>query len=189
MLYGVTTWMADAVTAKSGSKDGTGSVTTSESTTDNLLSAVLHHDLRHDMRRASQVNRYPRRFDAGFAGARAAVASGELGWLHTVRSTTLDPAPPPSAYLAASGGIFRDCSVHDFDAIRWVTGQEVTEVYAAGGNRGENWIRDLHDVDTASLSSPSPTAPSRSSPTPATTHAGTTCGWNCTARRTAPPSG
>ena len=36
------------------------------------------------------------------------------------------------AYLAASGGIFRDCSVHDFDAIRWVTGQEVTEAYAAG---------------------------------------------------------
>lgn len=36
---------------------------------------------------------YPRRFNAGFAAARAAVASGELGWLHTVRSTTLDPGP------------------------------------------------------------------------------------------------
>src|SRR5918997_845745 len=70
---------------------------------------------------------YPRRFDPGFAAARAAVASGELGWLHTVRSTTLDPAPPPPAYLAVSGGIFRDCSVHDFDAIRWVTGREVVE--------------------------------------------------------------
>ena len=38
---------------------------------------------------------YPRRFDPGFAAARAAVESGELGWVHTVRSTTLDPAPPP----------------------------------------------------------------------------------------------
>ena len=62
--------------------------------------------------------------------------AGELGPLHTVRSTTLDPAPPPAAYIAASGGIFRDCSVHDFDIIRWVTGREVAEVYAVGGNRG-----------------------------------------------------
>jgi myo-inositol 2-dehydrogenase / D-chiro-inositol 1-dehydrogenase len=93
---------------------------------------------------------YPRRFDAAFRAARAAVAGGDLGWVHTIRSTTLDPAPPPRAYVAASGGIFRDCSVHDFDAVRWVTGQEVAEVYAAGGNRGADWFRDLHDADTAS---------------------------------------
>ena len=79
---------------------------------------------------------YPRRFDAAFAAAREAVASGSLGWLHTVRSTTLDPAPPPDDYVRASGGIFRDCSVHDFDAIRYVTGQEVVEVYATGSNQG-----------------------------------------------------
>jgi myo-inositol 2-dehydrogenase/D-chiro-inositol 1-dehydrogenase len=34
---------------------------------------------------------YPRRFDPGFAAAREALASGELGWLHTVRLTTLGP--------------------------------------------------------------------------------------------------
>jgi len=92
---------------------------------------------------------YPRRFDAGFVAAREALHSGDLGWLHTVRSTTLDPAPPPRDYAAVSGGIFRDCGVHDFDAVRWVTGREVVEVYATGGNRGEEWIRDLGDVDTA----------------------------------------
>jgi myo-inositol 2-dehydrogenase / D-chiro-inositol 1-dehydrogenase len=92
---------------------------------------------------------YPRRFDAGYAAARAAVASGELGWLHTVRATTLDPAPPPPAYVAVSGGIFRDCSVHDFDAIRWVTGREVVEVYAVGGNRGDTSFAEVGDVDTA----------------------------------------
>ncbi|MFE9312054.1 Gfo/Idh/MocA family oxidoreductase [Streptomyces sp. NPDC006706] len=91
---------------------------------------------------------YNRRFDAGFAAARAAVRAGELGRLHTVRSTTLDPAPPPAAYIAASGGIFRDCSVHDFDIIRWVTGREVTEVYAVGGNRGADYIREAGDADT-----------------------------------------
>ncbi|MDT0473277.1 Gfo/Idh/MocA family oxidoreductase [Streptomyces sp. DSM 41014] len=91
---------------------------------------------------------YNRRFDAGFVAARAAVRAGELGELHTVRSTTLDPAPPPAAYIAASGGIFRDCSVHDFDIIRWVTGREVTEVYAVGGNRGAEYIAEAGDADT-----------------------------------------
>jgi myo-inositol 2-dehydrogenase/D-chiro-inositol 1-dehydrogenase len=93
---------------------------------------------------------YPRRFDPAFAAARAAVADGDLGVVHTVRSTTLDPAPPPRAYLAASGGIFRDCAVHDFDAVRWVTGQEVTEVYAAGTNQDAEWFGELGDVHTAS---------------------------------------
>jgi myo-inositol 2-dehydrogenase / D-chiro-inositol 1-dehydrogenase len=91
---------------------------------------------------------YQRRFDAAFQAARAAVTGGELGWLHTVRATTLDPAPPPAAYVAVSGGIFRDCSVHDFDIIRWVTGHEVTEVYAVGGNRGADYIKEAGDADT-----------------------------------------
>ncbi len=92
---------------------------------------------------------YPRRFDSAFQAARDAVASGELGWLHTVRSTTLDPAPPPAAYVAVSGGIFRDCSVHDFDAVRWVTGREVVEAYATGSNKGAAYFADETDVDTA----------------------------------------
>ena len=89
---------------------------------------------------------YPRRFDTGFAAVRQAIASGELGWVHTVRSTTLDPAPPPPGYLAVSGGIFRDCSIHDFDAVRWVTGREVIEVYATGSDRGDPVFADLGDV-------------------------------------------
>src|SRR4051812_45290375 len=92
---------------------------------------------------------YPRRFDAAFAAAREAVADGSLGWLHTVRSTTLDPAPPPDGYVRASGGIFRDCSVHDFDAVRFVTGQEVVEVYATGSNQGVPIFGEIGDVDTA----------------------------------------
>jgi myo-inositol 2-dehydrogenase/D-chiro-inositol 1-dehydrogenase len=77
------------------------------------------------------------------------VAAG-LPAVLTVRSTTLDPAPPPRAYLAESGGIFRDCAVHDYDAVRWVTGQEVTEVYAAGTNQDADWFGELDDVHTAS---------------------------------------
>jgi myo-inositol 2-dehydrogenase/D-chiro-inositol 1-dehydrogenase len=94
---------------------------------------------------------FQRRFDAGYRAARAAIASGELGWLHTLRATTLDPAPPPAEYIPRSGGLFRDCGVHDFDIIRWVTGHEVTEVYATGANRGEQFFVDAGDVDTAAI--------------------------------------
>jgi myo-inositol 2-dehydrogenase/D-chiro-inositol 1-dehydrogenase len=75
---------------------------------------------------------FQRRFDAGHGASREAVRSGSLGWLHTVRSTTFDRAPPPADHIRGSGGIYRDCAVHDFDAIRWVTGREVSEVYAVG---------------------------------------------------------
>jgi len=92
---------------------------------------------------------FQRRFDAGFAAARDAVRAGRVGWVHTMRAGTLDPAPPPPEYIQHSGGLFRDCCVHDIDAARWVTGREVTEVYAVGANRGADYFRDSGDVDTA----------------------------------------
>lgn len=93
---------------------------------------------------------YNRRFDPAIQAARAAVLRGELGTLHTVRSTTLDPAPPPEDYLRGSGGIFRDCAVHDFDTIRFVTGREVVEVYATGSTRGADVFAETGDASTAS---------------------------------------
>ncbi|WP_433630644.1 Gfo/Idh/MocA family protein [Nocardia sp. CA-120079] len=94
---------------------------------------------------------FQRRFDAGYRAARAAITSGSLGWLHTLRATTLDPSPPPAEYIPRSGGLFRDCGVHDFDIIRWVTGREVVEVYATGANRGEEFFSAAGDVDTAAV--------------------------------------
>jgi myo-inositol 2-dehydrogenase / D-chiro-inositol 1-dehydrogenase len=91
---------------------------------------------------------FQRRFDAGYAFAREQLANGTLGWLHTVRANTFDPAPPPAEYIATSGGFFRDCGVHDFDIIRWVTGREIAEVYAVGTNRGADFFRAAGDVDT-----------------------------------------
>ncbi|MEU8702238.1 Gfo/Idh/MocA family oxidoreductase [Streptomyces sp. NPDC048680] len=92
---------------------------------------------------------FQRRFDPGYIALRDAVAAGELGRLHTVRACTADPAPPPAGYLPTSGGIFRDCAVHDFDIVRWVTGREVVEVSATGANRGEPYFAAAGDVDTA----------------------------------------
>lgn len=91
---------------------------------------------------------FQRRFDSGYRRARDAVQSGELGELHQVRCTTHDEHPPTAAYVATSGGIFRDCSVHDFDALRFVTGREVVEVYATGGSKGERFFADADDNAT-----------------------------------------
>ena len=92
---------------------------------------------------------HQRRHDAGYREARRAYRAGELGWLHAVRAVTCDAAPPPVSFLATSGGLFRDCSVHDFDAVRWITGREVVEVYARGSNNGDPAIGAVGDVDSA----------------------------------------
>ncbi|MFJ1968590.1 Gfo/Idh/MocA family oxidoreductase [Streptomyces sp. NPDC087903] len=94
---------------------------------------------------------FQRRFDAGYRGAREAVGSGRLGRLHTVRAMTSDQAPPPAAYLTQSGGLYRDTLIHDFDVVRWVTGREVVDVFAAGSDAGPAMFRELGDVDTAAV--------------------------------------
>ncbi|MEV6479645.1 Gfo/Idh/MocA family oxidoreductase [Streptomyces sp. NPDC051576] len=92
---------------------------------------------------------FQRRFDKGYTGAREAVRSGRLGRLHTVRAMTSDQSPPPAAYLPISGGLYRDTLIHDFDMLRWVTGREVVDVYAAGSDAGPAMFREAGDVDTA----------------------------------------
>jgi len=92
---------------------------------------------------------FQRRFDVGYLAARDAVADGTLGTLLVVRAATHDPAPPAEAYIAVSGGIFRDLHIHDFDAVRYVTGEEIVEVFADGAVRETPWFERHGDVDTA----------------------------------------
>jgi myo-inositol 2-dehydrogenase/D-chiro-inositol 1-dehydrogenase len=92
---------------------------------------------------------FQRRFDAGYREARRALHAGELGLLHTLRAVTADRTPPHASYIPTSGGLFRDCSIHDFDILRWLTGREVVSVYAQGANRGEAFFREGDDVDTS----------------------------------------
>ena len=92
---------------------------------------------------------FNRRFDANFARVRQAVTSGEIGTPHLLHLVSRDPAPPPVAYVKASGGLFLDMTIHDFDMARFLIGDEVEEIYTSAAVRVDPEIGKAGDVDTA----------------------------------------
>lgn len=94
---------------------------------------------------------FQRRFDPAYVEAKRLLDTGELGTLYMVRLIAHDHTPPPDAYIPVSGGLFRDSSIHDFDAFRWITGQDVVEVYATGAVRNFPVFAQHDDVDTGAV--------------------------------------
>ena len=94
---------------------------------------------------------FMRRFDAGFVEMRRLVESGDLGDVYLVRAASHDHVPPHESYLDQSGSVYRDMHIHDFDAVRWLTGRDVVEVYAAGSVLVDEMLRRHGDVDMTAL--------------------------------------
>jgi len=92
---------------------------------------------------------FNRRFDPSMKRVHELVAAGELGTPHILRISSRDPAPPPISYIKVSGGIFLDMTIHDFDMARYVMGDEVDEIFTAGGVMVDPAIGEAGDVDTA----------------------------------------
>jgi len=92
---------------------------------------------------------FNRRFDPGFAKAQQSVKDGKIGIPHILKITSRDPEPPPAEYVAVSGGIFLDMTIHDFDMARFVLGSEVSEVYSKANVLVNSAIGEAGDVDTA----------------------------------------
>jgi len=92
---------------------------------------------------------FNRRFDANFARVRRAISSGEIGEPHLLHIVSRDPGPPPIEYVRVSGGMFLDMTIHDFDMARFLIGEEVEEVFAAGAVRVDPAIGEAGDLDTA----------------------------------------
>ncbi len=90
---------------------------------------------------------FNRRFDAAFRRVHDIVASGEIGRPCILRIASRDPEPPPVEYARASGGMFLDMTIHDFDMARYQMG-EVDEVYALGSVLVAPWLADAGDIDT-----------------------------------------
>jgi len=95
---------------------------------------------------------FNRRFDPDFAQLREVIAAGGIGVPEVLRITSRDPAPPPAEYVAVSGGMFLDMTVHDLDMARFLMGAEVTEVYVTAAVLVDPAIGAAGDVDTAILS-------------------------------------
>jgi myo-inositol 2-dehydrogenase/D-chiro-inositol 1-dehydrogenase len=91
---------------------------------------------------------FNRRFDANFARARQAVASGEIGAPQIIHIVSRDPGPPPIGYIKSSGGIFLDMTIHDWDIARFLIGDEIDEVYVQGGVMVDPAIGAAGDIDT-----------------------------------------
>jgi myo-inositol 2-dehydrogenase/D-chiro-inositol 1-dehydrogenase len=103
---------------------------------------------------------YWRRYVPPLRALRERIAAGELGTVHLVACYQWDDRPPSDEFRAHSGGIFADMGVHEFDQMRWLTGQEIVGLAAvAAGLVPGGLIRDVPgegprryaDVDSAQV--------------------------------------
>ena len=94
---------------------------------------------------------FSRRFDANHLGVRKAFQDGEIGKLEMMHITARDPKPPALSYVKVSGGQYRDQTIHFFDMLRWLAGEDPVEVYAAGAALVDPAIGEAGDVDTSML--------------------------------------
>ena len=93
---------------------------------------------------------FNRRFDASHSKAQQARVKKEIGELEMVIITSRDPEPPGIEYLKAAGGVFRDCTIHDFDLTRFILGDDpVVQISAFGGALFDKNSQQVKDQDTA----------------------------------------
>jgi myo-inositol 2-dehydrogenase/D-chiro-inositol 1-dehydrogenase len=95
---------------------------------------------------------FNRRFDPHFRALKERLAAGAVGKVEQVIITNRDPGLPDLRFLATSGGLFLDFTVHDFDMARWLLGEEPVEVFAWGAVLVDPRVRtEAGDIDTAML--------------------------------------
>jgi myo-inositol 2-dehydrogenase/D-chiro-inositol 1-dehydrogenase len=92
---------------------------------------------------------YWRRFVPELAALRQRIRAGELGRVLAVNCYQWDEAPPGAGFRGASGGIFADMGVHEFDQVRWLSGQDFGEITAVAGPLGTDPDDTSGDPDSA----------------------------------------
>ncbi|MFD6826582.1 Gfo/Idh/MocA family protein [Streptomyces sp. NPDC060085] len=102
---------------------------------------LTSNEVREAGRLASDSNivfqvAYWRRFIPELITLREKIQSGLLGDIHLLIAFQWDESPPSEAFRAGSGGIFTDMGVHEFDMIRWLTGQDITDIKSVGAAPG-----------------------------------------------------
>lgn len=96
---------------------------------------------------------FHRRFDPATVELHRRLRSGEAGSVYLVRAVCHDANPPAPEFIATSGGLVRDCLIHDLDAIPWLLDEPVIEVYATGSVLIDQAFAEIGDWDnvTATL--------------------------------------
>ena len=94
---------------------------------------------------------FNRRYDHNYRAMRKAVEDGKIGEVQFVRVSSRDPEPPSAQYVAGSGGMFMDMMIHDLDMVRYLSGQEIVELYAQGACLIDPAIGEAGDVDTVTI--------------------------------------
>ncbi len=90
---------------------------------------------------------FNRRFDPNHAHLHRALRAGEIGELEHLQICSRDPSPLPDDYLLASGGMFRDMTIHDFDMARFLLGEEPVAVSAIAAALISPAVKAAGDVD------------------------------------------
>ena len=91
---------------------------------------------------------FNRRFDPHFRHFKSELDGGAIGRLEQLLITSRDPGLPPAEYIRASGGIFRDMTIHDFDLARFLLGEDPTELWASASTLIDDEVAALGDHDT-----------------------------------------
>ena len=86
---------------------------------------------------------YWRRFVPGLRRLRDRIAAGEFGAIHLVTCYQWDEQPPSAGFRAHSGGIAIDMGVHEFDQLRWLTGQDIGSLAVVSSGRAPDGIADV----------------------------------------------
>jgi myo-inositol 2-dehydrogenase/D-chiro-inositol 1-dehydrogenase len=73
---------------------------------------------------------YWRRFVPSLRKLKSRIVAGEMGEIYLAACYQWDQQPPPASFRSRSGGIFMDMAVHEFDQIRWLSGQEIGTIQA-----------------------------------------------------------
>ncbi|MFB4212708.1 Gfo/Idh/MocA family oxidoreductase [Shouchella sp. JSM 1781072] len=90
---------------------------------------------------------FMRRFDPGYAEAKRRIENGEIGRPLYFKAFTRDPGSPPAEFIKHSGGIFVDCSIHDYDIARYLLNTKITAVSAHGHVLKHDFMKKLNDID------------------------------------------
>jgi myo-inositol 2-dehydrogenase/D-chiro-inositol 1-dehydrogenase len=90
---------------------------------------------------------FQRRFDPPTVELHRRIRAGEVGTIYLVRALGLDAEIPHLSYIPTSGGIHRDLLIHDLDAVPWLVGEPVVEVYASGSVLVHEAFAEADDVD------------------------------------------